>query len=62
MLIMPTDFVAVSSGKRKAQAQTQIVITAVLVWIMISLAMLMLLVANQSFSKATIEMMGRLPP
>jgi hypothetical protein len=38
------------------------VITAVLVWMMISLAMLMLLVADQSFSKATIEMMGRLAP
>ena len=60
--IMPTDFVAVSSENRKAQAQTQIVITVVLVWIMIGLAMLVLLFADQSFSKASIELMGRLAP
>ena len=56
-LIMPTDFVAVSSGKRRAQAQTQIVITVALVWVMIGLAMLVLLFADQSFSKASIELM-----
>jgi hypothetical protein len=55
---MPTDFVAVSSENRKAQTQTQIAITVVLVWIMISLGMLVLLLADQSFSKATIEMTG----
>jgi hypothetical protein len=54
-LIMPTDFVAVSSGKRSAQAQ--IALTVVLAWIIIGLVMLVLLFADQSFSKATIELM-----
>jgi hypothetical protein len=53
---MPADFVAVSSGKRKAQAETQIEITVVLAWIMIGLVMLVLLFADH-FSKATIELM-----
>jgi hypothetical protein len=47
-----------SECKRKAaQAQTQIEITVVLAWIMIGLVMLVLLFADQSFSKATIELM-----
>jgi hypothetical protein len=41
-------------------AQTEI--TIVLVWFIITLATLMLLFADQSFSKATIELMGRLAP
>jgi hypothetical protein len=60
---MPTDLGVVSERKRKAaQAQTQTEITIVLVWFIISLAMLVLLFADQSFSKATIELMGRLAP
>jgi hypothetical protein len=55
---MPTDVSVASEFKRKAaQAQTQIEITVVLVWIMIGLVMLVLLLADQSFSKATIELM-----
>jgi hypothetical protein len=55
---MPTDVSVASECKRKAaQAQTQIEITVVLIWIMIGLVMLVLLLANQSFSKATIELM-----
>jgi hypothetical protein len=41
-------------------AQTEI--TIVLVWFIITLATLVLLFADQSFSKATIELMGRLAP
>jgi uncharacterized membrane protein len=49
--------------KRKAtQAQTQTVITILLVWFIITLAMLVLLFADQSFSKATIELMRHLAP
>ncbi len=54
-LTMPADFVAVSSGKRRAQAE--IAVTVVLGWIIIGLIMLVLLFADQSFSKATIELM-----
>ena len=58
-LIMPTDVSVASECKRKAaQAQTQIEITVMLIWIMIGLVMLVLLLADQSFSKATIELMG----
>jgi|SRR6516164_643292 len=54
---MPTDLGVAAERKRKAtQAQTQTEITIVLVWLIISLAMLVLLVADQSFSKATIEL------
>jgi len=60
---VPTDLSVVSERKRKAtQAQTQTVITILLVWFIITLAMLVLLFADQSFSKATIEMLGRLGP
>jgi hypothetical protein len=62
-LIMPTDLRVVSERKRKAtQAQTQTLITILLVWFIITLATLVLLFADQSFSKATIELMGRLAP
>jgi hypothetical protein len=62
-LIMPTDLGVASERKRKAtQAQTQTEITFLLVWVIISLVMLVLLFADQSFSKATIELMGRLAP
>jgi hypothetical protein len=60
---MPTDLGVVSERKRKAtQAQTQTAITILLVWFIITLATLVLLFADQSFSKATIELMGRLAP
>jgi hypothetical protein len=62
-LIMPTDLGVASERKRKAtQAQTQTEITFLLVWVIISLVMLVLLFADQSLSKATIELMGRLAP
>jgi len=54
-LIMPTELGVASEVK--AQAQTQTLITIVLVCVIITLVMLVLLVADQSFSKATIEMM-----
>ena len=60
---MPTDLGVVPERKRKAtQAQTQTAITILLVWIIITLATLVLLFADQSFSKATSELMGRLAP
>ena len=60
---MPTDLGVASERKRKAtQAQTQTAITILLVWFIITLATLVLLFADQSFSKATIELMGRLAP
>jgi uncharacterized membrane protein len=62
---MPTDIGAVSARERKAQAQTQAdttIITIVLVWLIICLVMFVLLVADQSFLKAAIEMIGRLAP
>ena len=55
-LIMSTDLGVVSEGKDKAQAPTQEV-TIVLVWFIICLVMFVLLFADQSFSKATIELM-----
>ena len=42
---------------RAAQAQAQTEITMMLVFVIITLAMLVLLFADQSFSKATIELM-----
>jgi hypothetical protein len=57
---MPTDLGAVSPRKCEAQTQTQTgttVITIVLVWFIICLGMLVLLFADQSFSKAAIELM-----
>ena len=60
---MPTDLGVALERKRKAtQAQTQTEITIGLVWFIIYLVMLVLLFADQSFSKATIELMGRLAP
>jgi len=53
---MSTDLGVVSEGKDKAQAPTQEV-TIVLVWFIICLVMFVLLFADQSFSKATIELM-----
>ena len=62
-LIVPTDLGVASGRERKAtQAQTQTAITILLVFVIISLVMLVLLFADQSFSKATIEMLGRLGP
>jgi len=53
---MPT----ASARKHGARAQTQntTIITIVLVWFIICLAMLVLLFADQSFSKAAIELWG----
>jgi hypothetical protein len=60
---MPTDLGALLQRKRKAtQAVTQTEVTILLVFVIITLAMLVLLVADQSFSKATIEVMGPLAP
>jgi len=62
-LIMPTDLGAVSARKREAQAETQTdttIITIVLVWLIICLVMFVLLFADQSFSKAAIELWGLL--
>jgi hypothetical protein len=62
-LIMPTDLGVASERKRiAAEAQTQTTITILLVCVLISLVMLVLLFADQSFSKATIELMGHLAP
>ena len=62
-LIMPTDLGAASQRKRKAaQAQAQTETTILLVFVIISLVALVLLVADQSFSKASIELIGRLAP
>jgi hypothetical protein len=56
-LITPRDLGVISEGKGKAQAQTQAEITILLVCVIITLVMLVLLFADQSFSKATIELM-----
>jgi hypothetical protein len=57
-LIMPTDLGVASERKRKAtQAQTQTEITILLVCVIITLVMLVLLFADQSFAKASIELM-----
>jgi hypothetical protein len=55
---MPIDVGLVSERKGKAaQAQAQTEVTILLVFVIITLAMLVLLFADQSFSKATIELM-----
>jgi hypothetical protein len=60
---VPTDLGIVSERKHKpTQTQTQTLITILLVWFIITLATLVLLFSDQSFSKATIELMGRLAP
>jgi len=60
---MPTDLDAVTVvRKRKAQALPPIEITILLVCAIIFLAMLVLLVVDQSFSKAAIELLGRIDP
>jgi hypothetical protein len=59
-LIMLTNTGAISTRERKAQAQPQTdttIITIVLVWFIICLVMFVLLFADQSFSKAAIELM-----
>ena len=58
--IMLTNTGAISTRERKAQAQLQTdttIITIVLVWFLICLVMFVLLFADQSFSKAAIELM-----
>jgi hypothetical protein len=55
---MSTDFGLVSAPKRKAAgAQVPTEVTMLLVFLIITLTMLVLLFADQSFSKATIELM-----
>ena len=56
---MPTGLDAVSARKHQARAQTQntTIITIVLVCFNIFLGLLVLLFADQSFSKAAIELM-----
>jgi hypothetical protein len=55
---MSTDFGLVSAHKRKAAgAQVPTEVTMLLVFLIITLTMLVLLFADQSFSKATIELM-----
>jgi hypothetical protein len=58
-LIMPIDLRVITERERKAtQPETQTAITVV--FVIISLVMLVLLFLDQSFSKASIELMGRL--
>jgi hypothetical protein len=57
---MPIDLGAVPARKSEAHAQTQTdttMLTIVLVWFIICLVMFVLLLADQSFSKAAIELM-----
>jgi uncharacterized membrane protein len=55
---MPTDMGAVSARKAQAQTQTDTtIISILLVWFIICLVMFVLLLADQSFSKAAIELM-----
>jgi hypothetical protein len=57
---MLTNTGAIFTRERKAQAQPQTdttIITIVLVWFIICLVMFVLLFADQSFSKAAIELM-----
>jgi hypothetical protein len=56
-LIMPTDLGAVPARKREVQAELHTEITILLVCFIIFLGMLVLLFADQSFSKAAIELM-----
>ena len=57
---MPTNLGEVSARKRKAQALPPTEITVLLVCVIIFLCMLVLLLVDQSFSKAAIELLGRL--
>ena len=62
-LVMPTDLRVASERKREAaQVQAQTEVTILLVFVIISLATLVMLVGDQSFSKASIEMIGRIAP
>ena len=56
---MPTNLGEVSSPKRKAQLLAPIEMTILLVCFNIFLGLLVLLFADQSFSKAAIELLGR---
>ena len=57
---MPTNLGEVSARERKAQVLPPIEMTILLVCVIIFLCMLMLLFFDQSFSKAAIELLGRL--
>jgi hypothetical protein len=55
---MPTDLAAVYAQKRRAQAQTQADAELVLIFVLIGLlSSLVLLYADESFARATIELM-----
>ena len=56
---MPTNLGEVSARKRKAQLLAPIEMTILLVCVIIFLGLLVLLFADQSFSKAAIELWGR---
>ena len=56
---MPTNLGEVSARKRKAQLLAPIEMTILLVCFNIFLGLLALLFADQSFSKAAIELWGR---
>jgi hypothetical protein len=63
LAFMPTDLDGASERKRKAaQTQARNENTIQLVIVIISLAMLMLLAADHSVSRASIELIGHLPP
>jgi hypothetical protein len=57
---MPTDIGPVSAPKRKTQLLAPIEMTILLVCVITFLCMLTLLLFDQSFSKAAIELLGRL--
>jgi hypothetical protein len=56
---MPTNLDEVSAPKRKAQLLAPVEMTILLVCFNIFLGLLVLLFADQSFSKAAIELSGR---
>jgi hypothetical protein len=56
---MPTNLGEVSARKRKARVLPPIEMTILLVCSIIFLCMFILLVADQSFTKAAIELWGR---
>jgi hypothetical protein len=57
---MPTNLGEATARKRKARVLPPIEMTILLVCSIIFLCMLVLLVVDQSFSKAAIELLGRL--
>jgi hypothetical protein len=63
LAFMPTDLRVASERKRReAQTQAQTEHTILLVVAIISLTVLVLLFADHSYSNASIELLGHLPP